>query len=222
MAKRTPFTAQEERLQRLVRNAELKIVALKGMIDTARSIVEAQYVKVDDAVSPQVLRVSEGGTLEAGGDSPMKTLPPIVEAVSHTGDTLETTLGTITVPANSMGPNGFVRITTVWKIASAGKVNIYFGQINAANKVGYWSLPLPVLLEARPVHVWNTNDASAQSASSAADTLALSIHYDAGASPVSMTEDTTSDIEIYFTVQNNLAGDTSYLYYALAEAFYGE
>lgn len=35
-------------------------------------------------------------------------------AASHTGSTTETTLATITVPANAMGANGKLRITTMW------------------------------------------------------------------------------------------------------------
>ena len=88
MAKRTPFTAQEERLERLIKNARSEIVALKGMIDTARSIVAAQYVKVDDPSSPQILRVSEGGSLELGNAGTWQVLDVLNEEVSHTGDAL--------------------------------------------------------------------------------------------------------------------------------------
>lgn len=35
-------------------------------------------------------------------------------AASHTGNTNETTLATITVPGGIMGPNGAIRITTYW------------------------------------------------------------------------------------------------------------
>jgi hypothetical protein len=143
----------------------------------------------------------------------------IVEESTHTGDVNETTVGTLVVPADSMGPYGLVRITSAWETAVLTKINIYFGQINAANRVGYWQLPLNVFLEARPIHIWNTNATNAQDASAATDSLALSVHYDAGVTPVSMTEDTTSDVTVYFRVQNNAGGDTSGLNMALMEIF---
>ncbi len=39
--------------------------------------------------------------------------------VSHTGNTTETTLATIPVPAGSMGPNGKLRITTFWSFTAS-------------------------------------------------------------------------------------------------------
>lgn len=39
-------------------------------------------------------------------------------AASHTGNTSETTLATITVPANAMGPNGALRVTTLWSVTN--------------------------------------------------------------------------------------------------------
>lgn len=54
-------------------------------------------------------------------------------AVSHTGDLLQTTLATITVPANSMGPNGILKLTTLWSFggvdADAKQARIYFGGV---------------------------------------------------------------------------------------------
>lgn len=41
-------------------------------------------------------------------------------AVPHTGDTNETTLATITIPAGAMGKNGQLRITTNWSYTNSG------------------------------------------------------------------------------------------------------
>lgn len=35
-------------------------------------------------------------------------------AVSHTGNTNETTLATVAIPANSLGPNGIIEVYTQW------------------------------------------------------------------------------------------------------------
>jgi hypothetical protein len=40
--------------------------------------------------------------------------------VSHTGDTSETALATVQVPANMMGANGILRVTTLWTITNSG------------------------------------------------------------------------------------------------------
>jgi hypothetical protein len=41
-------------------------------------------------------------------------------AVSHTGDTNETALATIPIPAGAMGANGALRITTIWSVTNSG------------------------------------------------------------------------------------------------------
>jgi hypothetical protein len=66
MAKQRPFTSQQERLDRLIKNLQDEVAALKGMIDTERSIVAAQYVKVQGASSSQIIKISEGGGLILG------------------------------------------------------------------------------------------------------------------------------------------------------------
>lgn len=45
-------------------------------------------------------------------------------AVSHTGDTNETTLATISVPANRMGANGRLRVTAHWSYTNSGNNKI--------------------------------------------------------------------------------------------------
>lgn len=40
-------------------------------------------------------------------------------AVSHTGSTTETVLATISIPAAAMGPNGLLRVSTVWSFNGA-------------------------------------------------------------------------------------------------------
>jgi hypothetical protein len=54
-------------------------------------------------------------------------------AISHTGDTDETTLATIPVPGGLMGPNGQLRITTLWgcnNSAGAKTPRIRFGGVD--------------------------------------------------------------------------------------------
>lgn len=51
-------------------------------------------------------------------------------AVPHTGDTTETVLATVVIPAGAMGPNGQVEIETLWSMpnnANNKTVKIKFG-----------------------------------------------------------------------------------------------
>lgn len=221
MAKRVPFTSQEERLQRLIRNAELKIVALKGMVDTAERIISAQSLLVGPEASPQTIGVSEGGGLELGSGSPMTVLDAITVEASHTGDTLETEIGTLIVPADEMGPNGIVRISLMCRPFTGAILKVYWGQILAANRISSWThAAAPFLVYSHPIHVWNKNATNAQSADNDGAALILGQHWVAAGVPNAMTEDTTADVNIHITVQNAAAGNTSNLYMAIAEAIH--
>lgn len=52
-------------------------------------------------------------------------------AVSHTGNTSETTLASVTIPSGAIGPNGRVRVNTTWTRNTGGAGNttarVYFG-----------------------------------------------------------------------------------------------
>ncbi len=47
-----------------------------------------------------------------------RVLAASAAAVSHTGNTSETTLATITIPAGAMGPNGLVRVEATYSFTS--------------------------------------------------------------------------------------------------------
>lgn len=56
----------------------------------------------------------------AVGVGPEIVLAKSGAAISTPADTTEDTLVTVTVPANAMGANGFLRITTLWTFTSSG------------------------------------------------------------------------------------------------------
>lgn len=217
MAKRAPFTSQEERLERLIKNARSEIVALKGMIDTARSIVAAQYVKVDDPSSPQILRVSEGGTLDMGSESPLRIIGAITEEVSHTGDTNEATLGTITVPADSMGPHGFIRVWAVFVGMGAG-THTFKIKFDGNDAKRTWYAGTNQLVDFVPAFIWNKGVTDSQGTG-----IMWGVsHLRTPESPTLFAVDTTTDVDVTFTGQNTVAGDTVYLRFALVEAFFSD
>lgn len=208
------------RVEVLVAGLQRQIDGIKGMVDPERSVLTAQYMKVDDPSSPQIIRVSEGGTLEMGGEGSWKIIGAVTEEVSHTGDTNPTTLAEIVVPADSMGKNGIIRVSTICKPYTSAYFAIYFGQIIPANRIIrniHYSAAL--LVDSRPAYVWNKNAVNLQGAGGD-HTQSMSVHQVVGGTPKAMTEDTTQDKSIYFTVQNFDAAHTSYLYLALVEACY--
>lgn len=91
--------------------------------------------------------------------------------VSHTGTTAETTLATITVPANSLGANGAIRVYAAWSNNSSGNnktFRVRFSTISgkvfrARNQTTNISTPEHVLIQNR--NATNSQIASNQAAS---------------------------------------------------------
>jgi hypothetical protein len=218
MAKRIPFTSQEERLERLIKNARSEVVALKGMIDTARSVVAAEHIKMGTPASPQIIRVSEEGSLEAGGE-PLLWWRAITVAASHTGDTSWAELGKITVPANKMGPNGFVRVSAHFYGPEAGS-DRYFRVLWANNEFlwnhynGVWPR---IMYDIPPKIIWNQGVTNAQGSG-------IKAHHHWRVNEVSQnyTEDTTQDVDVVFQVKCDNAAHTTWLRFALVEVFYAD
>lgn len=141
----------------------------------------------------------------------------IVEPQSHTGDTSETTVGTIVVGANTMGPYGYIAIHASF-VANGGGVGnrtlrIYFG---GTKIIQYTGSSATLQLDSAPVHVWNrgaTNDQETRSMN------AVYTHARAGDSRTTMAKDTTADVNVDFKIQNSAAGLSSCLRFAYVEMF---
>ncbi|MCR9194505.1 MAG: hypothetical protein NXH88_07220 [Hyphomonas sp.] len=126
-------------------------------------------------------------------------------AASHTGDTTETTLATITIPAGLMGENGICRITTMWTMSSnnanAKSCLVRFGgtvvqNVNLAN-----TLTMGIQRT-----VINRNSESSQVASSPA-TTGNSFSTSGGALATAAV-DTSTDTDITITCALGNSGDT--------------
>ena len=166
--------------------------------------------------------VADGaGKLDAWVSIP--SVPPMFEiigaitvAASHTGDTNETELGKITVPGNSMGPNGSLRIWSTWQtLLSGGNKNmkvkwggqILESQVWAGTGCGSFT----------PLHIWNTGATNSQKSQDWAMAVG---HLKAGGTVEVAAKDTTADVDITFTGQLGNAGDTVALEFALVERYY--
>jgi len=132
-------------------------------------------------------------------------------AVSHTGDANEFTFATITVPAKSMGPNGRVRITTLWTHANSAN--------NKALKIKFGSTTYKTIVDAASAtdrfqaEIANRNATNSQ-VGSASDSGGFGTSTNA---VVTSNEDTTANVTIAITGQLATSTETIVLESYLVE-----
>lgn len=92
-----------------------------------------------------------------------RTLAVSGTASSVTGTLTETTLATITIPANCMGANGALLLDTVWSMTSSGNNKILRGRFSGASGTSYIGLVYTATGSARDLRViQNRNSTSSQ------------------------------------------------------------
>ena len=214
MAKRNPFTAQQERLERLIANVRSEVADIKTMVDVERGLLTAQLIKMDGPVSPQIIRISEGGGIEVGGSSSWEIVDVLTESVSHTGDLVNTTIHTAVIPADKMGANGVVRISSIWRttvtVAAQWWNRIYFGGTNIAQDAH----TVARAIDSRPIRVWNKNDVNAQG--HVQNNMLMKGHFGNSTIP-SLAIDTTQDVDIEFKAQCGHVAHVVTLHFTLVE-----
>ena len=214
MAKRNPFTTQQERLERLITNVRREVADIKTMVDTERGILTAQIVKIDDPSSPQILRVSEGGTLELGNADSWQVLDMLTVEVSHTGDALETVLHTVKVPGGRMGAKGGLRIFASFRAMGAGN-HQFFVRFDGA-LVSFWSATATnYMLDLTTAYIWNL--AATLQGAGIQDVVR---HQKSTESPFSGAIDTTNDVDLTFAAKNVVGGDVVYLRFVSVEVLH--
>jgi hypothetical protein len=123
-------------------------------------------------------------------------------AVSHSGDTNETTLGTITVPAKSMGPNGRVRITTLWSHTSSAN--------NKTLKVKFGSTVYTNVVDTTTASAWLTTMVANRNATNSQVGPAAGMTGEGSSTSAVVTsgEDTTANVTIAITGQLAVGTET--------------
>jgi len=123
-------------------------------------------------------------------------------AVSHTGDANEFTFATVTVPAKSMGPNGRVRITTLWTHTNSAN--------NKTLKIKFGSTTYKTIMDTASatdrfqVEIANRNATNSQ-VGSASDGTGFGASANA---VVTSSEDTTANVTITITGQLAAGAET--------------
>lgn len=136
---------------------------------------------------------------------------------THTGNTTETTMVTVNLPAPNNGPNGWLRITTLWSTpvndasAKNGRVRIGGTEVDRSYLVSNRA-------HSKMTSLRNRGATNSQIASGA---TAQNSHSVTGAAVSTYSFDMTGPLTITFTIQNAANGDSTTLEYYLIEALYG-
>lgn len=124
-------------------------------------------------------------------------------AASHTGDTAEAVLATITFPANSIGPNGVIVVDVFWSVTNSA--NLKTGRVRLGGIGGTIYLSVPVTASTHMIQrfrIANRNSAASQIGG------ALSGGTGTGSTLATSALDTTASVDLVFTGQCANAADT--------------
>lgn len=132
---------------------------------------------------------------------------------SHTGDTNETTLETITIPANTLGTEGGLKVTASFThagLAAAKTLRVKFGATGGMGTMVEVAASTESLIQSTLVS--NSSTTSQRSVA----TLIFG-NGTTSISNTSLAETTTSSVDITITVQLANSGDTTTLIHSLVE-----
>jgi hypothetical protein len=139
-------------------------------------------------------------------------------AAAHTGNTTETALRTVTIPANSIGPNGILKVTALYSFTINANNKTPRIRLGGMSGSGLYSLAIAsqgavaILRE-----VQNRNSASSQVFVPFGTTTSYGV---IGAAAGTATQDTTTDLDLVFTGQLANSGDTITLESYTVEVLY--
>jgi hypothetical protein len=142
-------------------------------------------------------------------------------AQSHTGDTTETPLAAFTLPGGAMGPNGLLRITSIFTLTNSAnaktlRYRLGGGGITGSQLMAVSQTTSASIMTQRLIH--NRNDASEQVAGPAG--FANSFGGSANAAATASV-DTSTDQTVAITGQLASSGDTITLESCLVEVAHG-
>lgn len=134
-------------------------------------------------------------------------------AVSNTGNTTETTLATISVPANSMGANGILRITTLFGYSGGAGTWTPRIKFNGTTFFESAAFATTILLARQIAQIANRNATNSQVGTS----TGMSNQLVGTVAVATSAHDTTTSLNITITGQLANAGDTVTLHSYLVE-----
>lgn len=183
------------------------VVATRNVTTNTPPIEKFRVTKDGDIKAPTAYKPATDQSLVTKSTQSVRVLAQSAVAASHTGNTLNTAVATVTVPANSMGPNGALKITTLWSLtssANAKTLGIKFGGPSGTSYLNAQLTNSATYREERMIHNRNaTNSQVGHSTQATYGGFGVS-----GGAVVTSTVDTTQDADIVFAVQLNDASET--------------
>lgn len=140
-------------------------------------------------------------------------------AASNTGNTAETVLATVSIPAGALGPNGVLRVTSTW--SHTNSANAKTPRIRLGGSSGT-VICAPVLTTTgslaiqRTVHNRNAQNSQVMMGAASSNTFATST-----GAPLTASIDTSAAQDLVFTGQLANAGETITLEAYLVELLHG-
>jgi hypothetical protein len=137
-------------------------------------------------------------------------------AVSHTGDTNETALATVAVPAGLMGTTGVLRVTSLWSLTSSENAKVLRARLGGMSGTEFLAVQLTSSATYRDQRqIANRNSASSQVGGPAGNSLLPLESFGPGggwgaaaAAVVTAAIDTTVNQNLVLTGQLADAGET--------------
>lgn len=167
------------------------------------------------------LEVADGGTAASTAINASLNLgyPYILgiggAASSITGTTTETALGTVTVPAGSMGANGALRITTLWSYTNSANNKTIRVRLGGLSGTPFTSLvPTTTAGQRIQTQIHNRNATNSQVSWPAANATTWGTHT---STATTGAIDTTAAQDVAITGQLSNTGETITLEYYLVE-----
>ncbi len=140
-------------------------------------------------------------------------------ASSHTGDTAETVLAGVTIPGGAMGPNGLLRVTTLFSVTSSANAKTPRIRLGGLSGTAFMQLALTTSssnLSQRLIQ--NRNSQAAQVSAALGNTTSFG---NSGNAVVTGSIDTSSDWTLAITGQLANSGETITLESFLVEVAHG-
>jgi len=164
-----------------------------------------------DSTTGRVLQDGSGVTLSDSGQFAGQILERYVLAASgaqssHTGDTNETALRTIAIPANALGANGFVRVTFVFSHTNSVNTKTVRVRLNGVAGTIYYSTANTTTTSGRAeIEIFNRNATNSQ-----VGFLTASAGFSNGlaAGVITSAIDTTASVDLVVTGQLTNTGET--------------
>jgi hypothetical protein len=127
-------------------------------------------------------------------------------AVSHTGNTNETTLATVTIPGGSMGPNGVVRVTSLWSVTNSSNNKALIIRFGGTSGTAYQNITVTTVGTVHFVTlIRNRNSANSQVGHASGAGLPFGT---SGGAVTTSSVDTANDVDLVVRGTLASAGET--------------